>query len=374
MRLLEPSGDVRLRLAALGDVGVVGSARRRAGQHGYERVLAPVKERLRAADVGFANLEFPVAEPGWIEHPGSREQWHDVRTIAGLASAGVTHLSLANNHVLDAGQRGLEATWAACERAGVRCVGAGLSREAAERPVEFDVRGRRVALFARAEGRRARAAGTAQVATLEVGPLREMLAHWRPRCDILLLSAHWGSMYIDYPPPRVMQLARICAEEGVDLVLGHHPHVLQGVKQLDATLVLFSIGDAVFDPRSGEFEARVAKDARRLGALFDIEIAKRHGVNVTPFRLDDDGLPCLADATRAGEVMRRLERLTAGLNDAEQQFAAQSAPMLLQYELQSLGEYVRKGRLDRVVALLASVRLRHLPVLWQAVRRMGRTS
>ena len=72
--------------------------------------------------------------------------------------------------------------------------------------------------------------------------------------------------------------------------------------------------------------------------------------------------------------MRRLERLTAGLDDAEQQFAAQSASMLLQYELQSLGEYVRKGRVDRVVALLASVRLRHLPVLWQAVRRMGRTT
>lgn len=373
MQLLESRGEQRLRIAALGDVGLVGSARARA-QSDAAGALGIIQQPLREAGLGFANLEFPVAETGWVDHPGSRDQHHDDRAIAAIAAAGITHLSLANNHILDAGARGLEATLAACAREGIQTVGAGLSREEAERALEFDVAGRRVALLARAEGRDSGRATGAQVAALEAGSLRESIAHWRARCDLLLLSAHWGSMYVDYPPPRVMELARVCAEGGVDLVLGHHPHVLQGVRQIGSTLVVFSMGDAAFDPRSGEFEARVARDTRRLGALFDVTLADRHGLSIVPFRLDEDGLPSEVDSAGAAEVAERIQRLSAGLNDAGRHFATESAPTLLRYELQSLGEYVRKGRLDRVFALLASVRPRHLPVLWQAVRRLGRTT
>ena len=56
---------------------------------------------------------------------------------------------------------------------------------------------------------------------------------------------------------------------------------------------------------------------------------------------------------------------------AAARFAAEGAPTLLRYELQSLGTYLRQGRWDRVVKLLGSVRARHLPLLWQAVVRRG---
>jgi hypothetical protein len=64
--------------------------------------------------------------------------------------------------------------------------------------------------------------------------------------------------------------------------------------------------------------------------------------------------------------------LGAGLEDAEARFASDSAPQLLRYELASLGAHLRRGRLDKALRLVASLRPRHLPVLWQALRRGGR--
>jgi hypothetical protein len=99
---------------------------------------------------------------------------------------------------------------------------------------------------------------------------------------------------------------------------------------------------------------------------------RAHGLDFTPLRLDADGFPALADEASARAQESRFATLSAGLADAAARFAAEGAPTLLKYELQSLGTYVRQGRWDRVAKLLGSVRPRHLPLLWQAVVRRGR--
>jgi poly-gamma-glutamate synthesis protein (capsule biosynthesis protein) len=91
------------------------------------------------------------------------------------------------------------------------------------------------------------------IAPLELDLVRADLERWRSEADVLVVSAHWGSMYVDYPPPRVLELGRALAQIGCDLVLGHHPHVLQGFHTYGRTLVLHSLGDACFDSRAGDF-------------------------------------------------------------------------------------------------------------------------
>jgi Bacterial capsule synthesis protein PGA_cap len=201
----------------------------------------------------------------------------------------------------------------------------------------------------------------------------EDLARWRPRADVLVVSAHWGSMYVDYPPPRVTELARAFEAGGADVVLGHHPHVLQGAERRGRTLVAYSLGDAVFNGRSGDFEAEVAAKLRLESAVFTVLACDgAHGLEVAPLLLDRDGFPAAPGAAAERAQAERFAKLSAGLADAAARFAAEGAPLLLRYELQSLGTYVRQGRWDRVVKLLGSVRPRHLPLLWQAVVRRGR--
>jgi poly-gamma-glutamate synthesis protein (capsule biosynthesis protein) len=372
--LIPSQGAPRLAVAAIGDVGLVGSARARARHEGYDAPLALPGATLAAADLGFANLEFPVGESGWVRPGRSNEFFHDPEICGALRRAGVQIVSLATNHTMDCGPRGLERTLTACRAAGLDPVGAGLNLAAARQPARLEVRGRKVVVLAYAQATK----DTAQVSKPGVAPLheailREDLARWRPEADVLVVSAHWGSMYVDYPPPRVLALAKLFAEGGVDLVLGHHPHVMQGAERRENTLVLYSLGDGVFNCRAGDFHASIAAETRLPSGVFTARLADgAHGLEYAPYRLDPDGFPAAVDAATAMTMGERVTTLSMGLEAAAEHFAAEEAPRLLRYELESVGHYLRQGRLDKIVKLLLSVRPRHLPLLRQSLRRRAR--
>ena len=148
MRLLEPAGETLLTFAAIGDVGLVGTARTRAATEGWDVPFAPLRASFAAADLAFANLEFPIGERGWVKPGRSDEFFHDVAVAGALARAGVKVVSLANNHMMDCGPQGLRATLDACQAAGLVTVGAGVNLAAALEPARFTVRGQRVAVLA----------------------------------------------------------------------------------------------------------------------------------------------------------------------------------------------------------------------------------
>jgi poly-gamma-glutamate synthesis protein (capsule biosynthesis protein) len=372
LRVLEPAGPVRLELAAVGDVALIGSARVRARREGFDAALAALAPALRAADLGFANLEMPVGSPGWVRPGRAAEFWHDPEVVPALARAGVRVVSLANNHIMDCGVRGLEHTLEACRDAGLACVGAGADLKRARQPAELQVGARRVVILAYAAPSKTSARPHAPGhAPLEAEMLRADLERWRARADVLVVSVHWGSMYVDYPPPRVLDLADLLERGGADVVLGHHPHVLQGWRRSGRCLTLFSLGDVLFDPRAGDFEARLATQARRESGVFTVDVAETPGLAVDPLVLDADGWPQAPEEAAGRVQVERLARLSDGLAEGRARFAAESAPRLLRYEIESLGAYLMRGRIDRAVRLLGAVRPRHLPLLWQALRHRG---
>ena len=369
IRLLDAVGAERWTLGALGDLGIIGAARTRLRRDGAEAVLAPLGEALAGADLGFANLEFPVGEESWVRPGRSSEFRHDAELIPALRRIGVGVLSLANNHVMDCGERGLTGTLEACAAVGIRTVGAGLTLEQASAPVRLEIAGERVAMVGWSitveDAAGPRRAG---VSPLTAERVREDLARAREGADRVIVTVHWGAMYMDDPPPRVFEMAERIEQGGADVILGHHPHVLQGWRRAGRTLTLFSLGDAAFNPRAGDFEASVAAATRRESAAFVIGIADAPGLACVPLVLDPDGLPAPAGASAAAQV-ERLRGLADGLAEGADRFARNSAPRLLRYEIESLGEHLRRGRIDRALRLLGSVRPRHLGVLWHALTR-----
>jgi len=372
-RLLEPEGAGLLSLAAIGDVGLLGAARVRAAREGWDAPFTSIAPHARAADLAFANLEFPVGERAWVRSGRADEFFHETEVPGALARAGFRVVSLANNHMMDCGPRGLARTLEACRAAGLATAGAGPDLAAARTPACLEVRGARVVVLAySATERDAAGPATPGVAPLDMELVAADVARWRLEADLLVVSAHWGSMYVDYPPPRVLAMAEQVAAAGADVVLGHHPHVLQGAERRGRALVLYSLGDAVFNARSGDFEAEVAAATRIESGVFTVHAAAgAHGLELAPLRLDADGFPAEPGEADARAQEARFAALSAGLADAAARFASEGAPKLLKYELQSLGRYVRQGRWDRVVKLLGSIRPRHLPLLWQAVARRG---
>jgi len=369
--MLAPDGEAWGTLAALGDIGVVGSARSRVAREGWDAPFVPLVGALQQADLAFANLEFPIGERGWVLPGRSDEFFQDAPVAAALVRAGVRVVSLANNHMMDCGPRGLERTLSVCREAGLATVGAGADLSAARTPWRVTLRGRRLVLLAYGTAARdAATAGEPGIAPLDPDMLREDLLRWRREADLLVVSAHWGSMYVDYPPPRVLEAAQVIADAGADVVLGHHPHVLQGAERRGRTLIAYSLGDTVFNCRAGDFHTAVAAEKRLESGVFTVHFASRaHGVELLPTRLDADGIPVAASGAEAEAIQARWRAISAGLAEGGAAFARESASTLLQYELQSLATYVRQGRWGRVLRLLGQVRPRHLSVIWNALRR-----
>jgi hypothetical protein len=359
-----------MRIGAVGDIGVVGSARAGARTRGYAPLLAPIRSVLQPLDLTFANLEFPVAEPDWMLPGRTPDFWHEPGIAMGLAEAGVQVVSLGNNHMMDASSRGLLRTLETCRAAGLQTVGAGMTLAEARQPARFNVQGQRVVMLGyAAAGKPDQARGDAPgVAPLDLGLVREDVERWRGEADVLVLSVHWGSMYVDYPPARVVRLGQELTRMGADLVLGHHPHVLQGFRREGRCLTLFSLGDAAFNAGAGELDVEWTRAGRRHSGVFVTLLADEPGLEFQGVELDEDGWPALTDEATTLDRGRRLAELSSDWERPEQRFREEGVPRLMKYELAALGQYLKSGRIDRAVRLLASVRPRHFSILLDALR------
>jgi poly-gamma-glutamate synthesis protein (capsule biosynthesis protein) len=169
-----------------------------------------------------------------------------------LRASGFTVLAVANNHAYDQGAAGLAETLEHLRAAGLVAVGAGPTRTEAEAPKIVQARGLKVAFLgftalfnANLNGR----PGEPWVCPLD--PDRAVAAVRRARglADAVVVSLHWGVEYSHDPTPRQRELAGRLAEAGADLILGHHPHVLQPVEMIERngrrTLVAYSLGNFV---------------------------------------------------------------------------------------------------------------------------------
>lgn len=244
-------------------------------------------ELFAAADIRFANNEGAYADD--VDPvPNARPPAIAARRNAtALRGAGFDVLSLANNHILDAGYPGLRSTLACLREAGVRPVGAGTDRAAAYQPVIVERNGRSVAFLAFSSvfpaGYEARGAlpGLAPLRAhnayvpailhewapgmlprtvslldgTDAERAEEAIASVREQADVVVVSCHWG----DFSRPYVItdherECAELFVEAGADVVLGHHQHTLRGVQFLDGKPILYGLGHWAMDlPRLADW-------------------------------------------------------------------------------------------------------------------------
>lgn len=281
-------------------------------RYGGEAVFADVRELLRDADVAFVNLESPAS------NKGSRNTKKDVTfrgrpaLVAGLRSAGIDAVSLANNHALDWGGEALLDTLARLEEAGIAAAGAGADLAAARRPAIVETQAGRVALLAYSnvlpEGF---PAGNSRPGVNPGRPDRERvladITAAAVEADWVLVSFHWGREYQPEAAPEQQDLARAAVDAGADLVLGHHPHVIQGLELYRDRLIAYSLGDFVFDHYS-----------RETGEAFVLRVTLEPqgppAAEVVPVYLTDGhGIPEVVDGKAADRILSRLERLSSSL-------------------------------------------------------------
>ncbi len=239
--------------------------------HGPDYPWHGVRSVLGRGDLRIANLETPLCEPGPIHYPLKLVHLRSSAPPATLSlrNAGFNLVSLANNHLLDYGPQAMMSTIETLDQAGIKHAGAGRNETEARGPVFLDIAGRRIAFLSfcsmppTAYGARDDRPGTAFIRDED-----EVLAEIRAakaRADLVLVAMHWGRDYIPFAPARNRRLGRACIDAGAALVIGHHPHVLQGIEVYRGGLIAYSLGNFVFgngaNPRYGAIlEAELAQD------------------------------------------------------------------------------------------------------------------
>ena len=288
----------------------------RGGGYDFRPMFSDVRTLVRSVDLAVCHLETPVAPPG--ERLSTYPVFGVPREVTGaLAWAGFDHCSTASNHVLDRGVAGIDATMDALADAGI--TQHGMARDAAgAEPLVRDVVGVPVALLSYTygyNGFRPPAGQPWRSNLIDSVRIRRDARLARERgAKVVIASVHWGIEGSHVPSDAQRRIAReITGPGGVDLVVGHHAHVLQPIERVNGTWVLFGLSNLVSNlPTDARWPA-----ASQDGALVEVSIVVGpNGVTVTrpvahPTWVDKNAgwVIRLVDARRPGQL-RAEERVS----------------------------------------------------------------
>ncbi len=235
--------------------------------------FAGVQAVLSSADAAWVNLETAVAPDGMGVAPDKEYVFRSPpAAVELLTAAGIDGVALANNHSLDAGVAGLEETLRLLGEANIGHAGGGADLAGAVAPSMMEAGGLKVAVlsFSRVLPDTSWIAtpsrpGLASAYHPAAQQIPDLISEAAGTADVLVVMVHWGVELSVCPEPYQRDLARTWADAGADVIVGSHPHVLQGVERVGDAWVLYSTGNLVFPSAYSPETTRTA--------LFSIQIA-----------------------------------------------------------------------------------------------------
>jgi poly-gamma-glutamate synthesis protein (capsule biosynthesis protein) len=300
-----------LTIAAVGDIMLAGTAAPALSRKGFSFPFETTRGIFSGSDIAVGNLEAPITGRG-IEFTGKRFRFRSPpETAVALKKAGFSVVTLANNHMLDYGATGLMDTLANLGANGIRATGAGNSLADARRPAIIEVQGKRLAFlsysltypvqFFADRSRPGTAPGLRALVT-------EDIAAARRQADHVIVSFHWGRELADTPQPYQVRAARNAIDAGADLVLGHHPHVLQGIERYRNGVIFYSLGNFAFGSRSRHADRSIIARITLDRGVTGVEIIPLNVLN-----REVGYQPMLLRGKEGKKLVDRLNRLSAGM-------------------------------------------------------------
>ncbi|HEX5148435.1 MAG TPA: CapA family protein [Candidatus Limnocylindrales bacterium] len=207
------------------------------------------RDLIGGADLAIANFENPAPD-GFRWHTKGTVFSADPALIEGLADAGIDYVSLANNHIRDAGGQGILETIANIRREGIAVSGAGRNLAAARKPAMLEAGGQTVAVLAydAIAGYYHATADKIGSAPLTASVVRtDVKAARAAGADLVIVFPHWGTEYRSKPSAAQQNLARMIIDSGADMVIGNHAHWAAAMEVYKGKPIWYALGNFVFD-------------------------------------------------------------------------------------------------------------------------------
>lgn len=293
-----------IQLGAVGDISL-------SSQNGNPFIA--VADELSQADLVFGNLETVVQT-----QTGSREKSVVIDipkdAVGYLDEADFDVVNIANNHILDNGPEGFKRTIESLKEYGIPYIGGGYGPETTSSEI-IKSKGLNVGFLGYTE--RTSTVGlhngfdlgilrenqdfilgrdysltspikssAVKINVLDQNDLKQDIQTMVGQADVTVVSFHWGTENVYYPSPSQVELARTAIEYGADIVLGHHPHVLQGIEEYEDGLIFYSLGNFQYDPDVSQSDTN-----RSVMAKVELDQSGVQDYSIIPINIDNNATP-----------------------------------------------------------------------------------
>jgi len=248
--------DKPIKIAFLGDMYLGGEFIPYVEKHRID-ILMPFSRLindLSDTDILFVNFEGPISRGLNKREDVTALLSNHHRIVEFLTNFKICVLNLANNHIMDSGYEGLENTLRILDDNRLHHIGAGCNDSEADKELIIDCKGKRVAFIAyttdeihvRSIIARNDMPGCASY--LDVEKVVRRIQDLKNKADVICVSLHWGHEFYQYPSPLQVTIAHALADAGANYIVGHHPHVIQGIEIYNKALIMYSLGNFFFPP------------------------------------------------------------------------------------------------------------------------------
>lgn len=222
------------------------------GERDFRFPFLKIADELEKSDILFGNLEGPISNNG-LKIGSIYSFRFKPEAIKGLLYAGFDILSLANNHMLDYQRIAFEDTMDILKENNIDYIGAGFDEEEAFSLKVREIKNTEIGFLAytnlglanwKADQKNS---GITWINEDNIDEVDKYIKNAKEKVDVLIISIHAGEEYEESPSPFQISFAESCIENGADLVIGHHPHVVQAIEKYKDGWIAYSLGNFIFD-------------------------------------------------------------------------------------------------------------------------------
>lgn len=299
------------------------------GEYDYRPLFAGLEPVVSRADLAICHLEVPLAEEGG-DYSGYPSFNAPPRVAEALADTGYDSCSTASNHTLDQGEEGVERTLDTLDEVGIRHTGSARSEQEAGTPLLLDVNGVKVGQVSftfsfngyELPGDKPWMSNPLDAEAVESAAEAARAAG----AEVVIASLHWGTEYQHEPTVQQQEMAaELLGSESIDLILGHHAHVVQPIERIDGEWVAYGLGNSVAkhsEPKGVTEEGIAARfHFVRSAQGWSVERAEYVPTLIDlgpPIRLTDLSADTGADVPQArrAEALERIDEVVLSLDGA----------------------------------------------------------
>jgi poly-gamma-glutamate capsule biosynthesis protein CapA/YwtB (metallophosphatase superfamily) len=251
--------DEVVKITSVGDIILSRGVYQKMLTLGYKSPFEGVAKKLESADITFGNLENSISD-NFTPPTTGMNFLAPTAALEGVILSGFDILGLANNHSTNFGLNAFKDTLAALEKNNITFVGGGMTEKEAKNYQIIKTKGKSFAFLAVNSiigdiPAKESSPGTWKISLEPWGNINQkqvdevvsVIKKAKSEADFVIVMPHWGAEYKLYPNSEMMDLAKQMVGAGADLIVGTHPHWVQGMEIYNNKLITYSLGNFIFD-------------------------------------------------------------------------------------------------------------------------------